>query len=117
MILANIDDYRRLAQRRLPKFLFEYIDGGAFSETTLRANCTDLQTIRLRQNGVVRQDSVTSDMIFPTPFIIEFVSSIMTLEPGDVIITGTPAGVGPMKSGDRIEVEISGIGKLENVVQ
>lgn len=49
MILANIDDYRRLAQRRLPKFLFEYIDGGAFSETTLRANCTDLQTIRLRQ--------------------------------------------------------------------
>jgi 2-keto-4-pentenoate hydratase/2-oxohepta-3-ene-1,7-dioic acid hydratase in catechol pathway len=56
-------------------------------------------------------------MIFPTPFIIEFVSSIMTLEPGDVIITGTPSGVGPMKSGDRIEIEISGIGKLENVVQ
>ena len=77
----------------------------------------DTQSIRLRQNGVVRQDSVTSDMIFPTPFIIEFVSSIMTLEPGDVIITGTPAGVAPMKTGDRIEIEISGIGKLENVVQ
>jgi 2-keto-4-pentenoate hydratase/2-oxohepta-3-ene-1,7-dioic acid hydratase in catechol pathway len=77
----------------------------------------DTQNIRLHQNGAVRQDSVTSDMIFPTPFIIEFVSSIMTLEPGDVIITGTPSGVGPMKSGDRIEVEISGIGKLENVVR
>src|SRR5690606_14768304 len=77
----------------------------------------DTQTIRLRQNDVVRQDSVTSDMIFPTPFIIEFVSSIMTLEPGDVIITGTPSGVGPMKSGDRIEIEISGIGKLENTVR
>jgi 2-keto-4-pentenoate hydratase/2-oxohepta-3-ene-1,7-dioic acid hydratase in catechol pathway len=77
----------------------------------------DVQSIRLRQNDIVRQDSVTSDMIFPTPFIIEFVSSIMTLEPGDVIITGTPSGVGPMKSGDRIEIEISGIGKLENVVQ
>lgn len=77
----------------------------------------DVQNIRLHQNGVVRQDSVTSDMIFPTPFIIEFVSSVMTLEPGDVIITGTPSGVGPMKPGDRIEVEISGIGKLENIVR
>lgn len=77
----------------------------------------DAQSIRLRQNGVVRQDSVTSDMIFPTPFIIEFVSSIMTLEPGDVIITGTPSGVGPMKTGDTIEIEISGIGKLENPVK
>lgn len=77
----------------------------------------DVQSIRLRQNDIVRQDSVTSDMIFPTPFIIEFVSSIMTLEPGDVIITGTPSGVGPMKPGDRIEIEISGIGRLENVVQ
>jgi len=64
----------------------------------------DTQSISLRQNDVVRQDSVTSDMIFPTPFIIEFISSIMTLEPGDVIITGTPSGVGPMKSGDRIEI-------------
>jgi L-lactate dehydrogenase (cytochrome) len=49
MILANIDDYRELARRRLPHFLFEYIDGGAFSETTLRNNSSDLQKIRLRQ--------------------------------------------------------------------
>lgn len=49
MILANIDDYRQLARKRLPRFLFEYIDGGAFSESTLRANVDDLQSIRLRQ--------------------------------------------------------------------
>lgn len=77
----------------------------------------DDQSIRLLQNGVVRQDSTTADMIFSTSFIIEFVSSIMTLEPGDVIITGTPSGVSPMQSGDRIEVEISGIGILKNIVQ
>ncbi|RRH73186.1 fumarylacetoacetate hydrolase family protein [Falsigemmobacter faecalis] len=76
----------------------------------------DNQTIRLLQNGEVRQDSTTADMIFPTRFIVEFISGIMTLEPGDVIITGTPSGVAPMKTGDRIEVEISGIGTLVNTV-
>ena len=49
LIAANVEDYRLLAKRRLPKFLFEYIDGGSFSETTLRNNCADLQTIGLRQ--------------------------------------------------------------------
>ncbi|GAA4132377.1 hypothetical protein GCM10023067_52660 [Aminobacter aganoensis] len=87
---------------------------GPWIETELTP---DVLSIRLLQNGVIRQDSTTADMIFPTSFIIEFVSSIMTLEAGDVIITGTPSGVGPMKSGDRIEVEIAGIGKLENTVQ
>jgi len=87
---------------------------GPWIETELNP---DAQSIRLLQNGIVRQDSTTSDMIFPTFFIIEFVSSIMTLEPGDVIITGTPSGVGPMKMGDKIRVEISGIGALENTVQ
>lgn len=87
---------------------------GPWIETELNP---DAQSIRLLQNGVVRQDSTTADMIFPTSFIIEFVSSVMTLEPGDVIITGTPSGVGPMKSGDRIAVQLSGIGTLENIVQ
>lgn len=59
MILANIDDYRELARRRLPHFLFEYIDGGAFSETTLRSNSTDLQKIALRQR-VLRDVSQVS---------------------------------------------------------
>ncbi|RRH72780.1 fumarylacetoacetate hydrolase family protein [Falsigemmobacter faecalis] len=80
--------------------------------------CKDPDTlaISLRQNGEVKQASTTGDMIFPTTKVIEFISSIMTLEPGDVIITGTPAGVGPMKSGDLIEVEIEGIGTLSNRV-
>ncbi len=59
MILANIDDYRTLARKRLPHFLFEYIDGGAFSETTLRNNCADLQAIELRQR-VLRDVSTVS---------------------------------------------------------
>ena len=87
---------------------------GPWIETELKP---DTQSIRLFQNDVLKQDSTTADMIFPTPFIVEFVSSIMTLEPGDVIITGTPSGVAPMKSGDRIRVEIAGVGTLENTVR
>lgn len=60
MILANIDDYRTLARKRLPHFLFEYIDGGAFSETTLRNNSTDLQTIALRQRVLRDVSSVST---------------------------------------------------------
>jgi len=74
----------------------------------------DIQT---RVNGVVRQRSNTSDLIFGIPDLLEFISAIMTLEPGDVIATGTPPGVGPMSRGDRVEVEIEGIGVLENIVK
>ena len=69
-----------------------------------------------RVNGEVKQNGRTSNMIFPCPFIIEFITSVMTLEPGDVILTGTPAGVGPLQSGDTVEVEIQGIGTLRNHV-
>ena len=69
-----------------------------------------------RVNGAVRQDSRTSKMVFDCPFLVEFISSVMTLEPGDVILTGTPAGVGPLASGDVVEVEIERIGILRNVV-
>ncbi|MDR7313897.1 fumarylacetoacetate hydrolase family protein [Brevibacillus nitrificans] len=72
--------------------------------------------IRVRVNGEVRQDSHTSDMIFPPAELISFVSKVMTLEPGDIIITGTPSGVSPMHAGDVVEVEIEGIGTLKNVV-
>lgn len=65
-------------------------------------------------NGQVRQMASTRDMIFSVPQLLAFVSSVMTLEPGDVILTGTPAGVGALRPGDRIEVEIEGIGKLVN---
>jgi|SRR5687768_4907520 len=69
-----------------------------------------------RVNGEVRQDGNTKAMIFGCDRIFEFISSVMTLNPGDVILTGTPAGVGPLKSGDTVEVEIEGIGTLRNVV-
>jgi len=73
--------------------------------------------IRLTQNGVLRQNSNTADMIFPIRDLVAFISEIMTLEPGDLIITGTPEGVGPMKAGDVVEVEIEGIGRLRNQVE
>jgi len=69
-----------------------------------------------RLNGHVRQDSNTSDMIFSVPALIAFISGVMTLEPDDVISTGTPPGVGPIAPGDEIEVEIAGIGILKNPV-
>ena len=76
---------------------------------------TDLR-VTTRVNGEVRQDGRTSQMIFPVPFLIEFITSVMTLLPGDVILTGTPAGVGPLSAGETVEVEIEGIGVLRNVV-
>lgn len=68
--------------------------------------------IRLWVNGAIRQDSNTRFMIFGIGEIIEYISSYMTLEPGDIIATGTPEGVGPVRKGDVITAEISGIGKI-----
>lgn len=76
---------------------------------------SDLRLVT-RVNGEVRQDGRTSQMIFGCAFLLEFVSAIMTLVPGDVILTGTPAGVGTLESGDTVEVEIEGIGVLRNAV-
>ena len=69
-----------------------------------------------RVNGETRQDDNTRQMIFSCGRIVEFITSVMTLYPGDVILTGTPAGVGPLERGDVVEVEIEGIGTLRNVV-
>ncbi len=73
--------------------------------------------ILCRVNGEMRQQGRTSEMIFGVHELIEYVSAVMTLEPGDVILTGTPAGVGPLRPGDRVTVEIEGIGTLENEVR
>lgn len=69
--------------------------------------------IGLKVNGQVRQLGRTSEMVFKVPELIEYISSIMTLEPGDIIATGTPAGVGPLRHGDKIEAWVEGIGKVE----
>lgn len=67
-------------------------------------------------NGKLRQSASTRAMLFPVPFLIRYVSRIMTLYPGDIITTGTPEGVGPMVPGDRVDVQIEGIGTLSNTV-
>jgi 2-keto-4-pentenoate hydratase/2-oxohepta-3-ene-1,7-dioic acid hydratase in catechol pathway len=72
--------------------------------------------IRTRLNGEVRQEASTSEMVFSVERLISYISAVMTLEAGDVILTGTPAGVGELKPGDRIEVEIESVGTLTNTV-
>jgi len=67
-------------------------------------------------NGKLRQSSNTRNLIFSVPFLVRYISCIMTLLPGDIITTGTPAGIGPMQPGDRVDVQIDGIGTLSNQV-
>lgn len=82
---------------------------------------TDLETsdlrVTTRVNGIVKQDGRTSQMVFPVDFLIRYISNMMTLMPGDIIATGTPAGVSRMERGDICEVEIEGIGILRNPVE
>ena len=72
--------------------------------------------IETRVNGAVKQAGRTSQMVFSPAFLVAYVSRMMTLLPGDLILTGTPAGIGPLSSGDVVEVEIEGIGTLRNRV-
>ena len=72
--------------------------------------------VTCRVNGELRQSGSTADMVFGVSELLSYVSHVMTLLPGDVILTGTPAGVGPITAGDRVEVEIEGIGVLMNTV-
>jgi len=73
--------------------------------------------VRMRQNGELKQDGHTADMIFPVEELVSYISRFMTLEPGDVIATGTPEGVGLIKPGDILEASIQGVGKLTNKVR
>ena len=73
--------------------------------------------VRTRVNGHVRQDGHTRDLVFDVPYLVSYISKVMTLEPGDVILTGTPEGVGPLEAGDSVEVEIDGLGVLSNPVE
>jgi 2-keto-4-pentenoate hydratase/2-oxohepta-3-ene-1,7-dioic acid hydratase in catechol pathway len=87
---------------------------GPWLETDLNTSHLSVQT---RINGELRQDGNTEDLIFSVPVILSYVSSFMTLEPGDVILTGTPDGVGPLKVGDTVEITVEGIGTLTNIVE
>lgn len=86
---------------------------GPHIETAL--DWADIRVI-CRVNGETRQDGRTSQMVFPVDFLVRYISNMMTLNPGDVIATGTPAGVSKMNPGDVCEVEIEGIGTLRNTV-
>jgi 2-keto-4-pentenoate hydratase/2-oxohepta-3-ene-1,7-dioic acid hydratase in catechol pathway len=73
--------------------------------------------VTCRVNGQMRQLASTRDMVFNVATLVAYITSVMTLEPGDLIFTGTPAGVGELKNGDQVEVEIEGLGALKNPVK
>ena len=74
-------------------------------------------TIVSRVNGVERQRARAAEMVFSIPAILRFISGIMTLEPGDLVATGTPAGVGALSDGDVVEIEVEGLSRIRNPVQ
>ena len=87
---------------------------GPYLETALDPSNVLVET---HVNGARRQSGVTSLMIYPPTFLVRWISRMMTLMPGDVIATGTPAGVGPLVAGDTVEVSVAGVGVLRNPVQ
>ena len=91
-----------------------FCPAGPWIETELAPDDILLETFL---NGERKQSSRTSQLIFGIDRLVSFISQVMTLHPGDLIITGTPAGIGPMKPGDEVEVRIEGIGSLRNVVK
>ncbi len=84
------------------------IDPERFDFAALEVTC--------RVNGAVRQHGHAADMVFGIPALLAFISQVMTLEPGDLVVTGTPEGVGPLVAGDVVEVEVTGVGVLRNPV-
>ncbi len=90
---------------------------GPWIETDLDpARFTEGLRLQTHLNGDLQQDGTTADMIFDVPALVAYVSAAMTLLPGDVILTGTPEGVGPMEVGDEVEVSIEGLGSLTSTV-
>jgi 2-keto-4-pentenoate hydratase/2-oxohepta-3-ene-1,7-dioic acid hydratase in catechol pathway len=87
---------------------------GNVHEGSVDLNALDLVTT---VNGEVRQHATSAEMVFKIPMLLSFISHIMTLEPGDLVATGTPSGIGPLKSGDTVEVTIAGISRVRNPVR
>lgn len=109
--VSNRDQQRKDGQWVRAKGHDTFCPLGPWIETDLEPGNVAIQS---RLNGEVRQNNHTTNMIFNPAFLVSFISEVMTLEPGDVIMTGTPEGVGAMKVGDTIEVEVEGIGTLKN---
>lgn len=108
------DIQRREVQHTRGKSFDTFACVGPWIETELSPD--DLR-VQCRVNGTVKQDSRTSDMVFSTARLVSFISQGMTLLAGDIVSTGTPSGVGPIQAGDRVEIEIEGIGTLMNPVE
>ena len=87
---------------------------GNVHEGKVDLNSMDLVTT---VNGEIRQRASSSEMVFKIPMLLSFISHIMTLEPGDLVATGTPSGIGPLRAGDTVEVTISGISRVRNPVR
>ena len=86
---------------------------GPFIETDVNPTDVNLKTYL---NSEIKQNSNTRNLIFNVPKLVSFISNVMTLLPGDIIATGTPSGIGQIKAGDKVEVELEGIGRLTNYV-
>jgi 2-keto-4-pentenoate hydratase/2-oxohepta-3-ene-1,7-dioic acid hydratase in catechol pathway len=108
------DLQRRDGQFTRAKGFDSFCPLGPWIETELDAS--DL-AVKTWVNGDLKQDGRTSDMVFNVPALVEYVSSVMTLLPGDVILTGTPEGVGPLEVDDEVEILVEGIGALTNKVK
>lgn len=107
------DVQRRDVQFTRGKSFDTFCPVGPFVVLGLEHETLALETLL---NGVVRQRGRPEQMVFPIPFLVTYISRMMTLEPGDLIATGTPSGVGKLAIGDTVEVRVSGIGSLTNQV-
>ncbi|MEZ5425566.1 MAG: fumarylacetoacetate hydrolase family protein [Pyrinomonadaceae bacterium] len=107
------DLQRRDVQFTRAKSFDTFCPCGPVIETDLEIDDIHVKT---KVNGIEKQTGRTSQMVFSIPFLIRYISQQMTLNPGDLIATGTPSGVSQLKSGDVVEVEIEGIGTLRNPV-
>ncbi len=108
------DIQRREVQHTRGKGYDTFACAGPWIETGISP--ADLRVV-CRVNGQIRQDGRTSDMVFSPARLVSFISSVMTLLPGDLVSTGTPSGVGPIRDRDVVEIEVEGIGALRNPVQ